>query len=142
MSLLEKEISFLNRTFVFKKKNISDNIINIDEFMNCIYTQAEIINIKDSVPVEVKPVEVKPVAVKPVAVKPVEVKPVAVKPVAAKPVEAKPVEAKPVEAKPVKPVAVKPVEFSKMNMTKLKEICRERKLKVSGNKQDLIDRLS
>jgi hypothetical protein len=44
---LEKEISFLNRTFVFRKTSLKDQLLDVDELMNIIHKQEDIMKMKN-----------------------------------------------------------------------------------------------
>jgi len=77
----QKDFSFLNRTFVFKKKEEKKKYVTSDELMNCLFSQEEIIKMKDK------------------------------------------------------------KDYSGLLLKDLKIICKERNIKNTGKKQELIDRL-
>lgn len=47
MDDIEKEFSFLNRTFVFRKLNLNSKLMDTDEIMNCLCKQSEIREYKE-----------------------------------------------------------------------------------------------
>ena len=105
---IEKDFSFLNRNFIFRKISYSQKLLTVDELMNSFFTQSQISAFKNNTQEE-QPTPV--------------------------PSE------QPTPVPSEQPTVPSEQQLQLLKVPELKELCKSRKLKSSGKKQDLITRL-